>query len=157
MGSPTNGPIRHPIIVVSLIALLFYSTSLPLRDIWVEKFIRPYNADTYLAIYFLSLWGYLLFSAVFQHRPLLHKLIIAAVVMHLVSLIITTQILGAFYYEDYAQRLSNTWTNNEAFTYLATTFIVGSARSFMIGGWFYGILGILIIHLIKPRFLRSTA
>ncbi len=139
--------IKYRIVLISIIVLLLFLASIPFKNYWFKPFCRPYEPLNYLVIYFSVLW--LLGVACINKLVAVtwwKRILILSAIMHFVSLFIITFVLGFFHYDDYQERLVNSWNMSGGITYISVLVLVtaGSARSFMLGGWLFGMLTVVL-------------
>jgi len=140
-----NVSVKRKTIYISIIVAILFSMSYVMRTVWFDGFVRPYGSQNYIFLYFLSLWMLsLLCIKRLMMLTKMRRLVYSSLVMHIVSLLILNYGLGLIYYDDFYERLANSWRLGGWSGYFGSTILVGSFKAFMLGGWLNGLLVVIL-------------
>jgi hypothetical protein len=152
-----SGNIVNRFVVVSLIVILLFSVSYLLRDVWFAYFCRPFDSLHYLGAYFMSLWFFgIFFADKLMSLNKWKRYFFSSFFMHFVSLFISIYVLGFIHYDNYIDRIINSWNMSGVLTYFNVTIVLGSAVSFMLGGWLFGVLMIVFFGIFKRKIVQCN-
>ena len=143
----TNNLIPKYIGASFVIVFLLFGLSVTLASRWFESFIRPGDYLLYLSIFFSFMWLCLIIG---NYRLLNintgKQLVLGAMVGYSVS-VLALFITNYFAFPDSSERFSNTIERLGADFTIIALLITLSARSLLLGGWFFGLIS---IPLLKP-------
>ncbi|MDX1474834.1 MAG: hypothetical protein R3309_11740 [Reinekea sp.] len=142
-------------VYVTLIVAGLSLLSLFVVEKWLYWILRPYPVVPYILMYFSILWVFgLSIRYITKKIGVFSGILVASIGMHVVSVFILMVVLGLCYTDGYFERLTNSLRALGALDVMVAILVIGSFKSFILGGWIYGPL--MIIFLLKAGFLEGS-